>query len=148
MDLRLRLVTVALVLGLGGCSFAFVHGPPAGHQQMRFFDCSTSNVLPFVDTLLAAGAVGETLDATTGSGAFNTSKAAIATFAVEAAVFGASAVYGFKKTSDCRDAQTALLMRTPPVPAGPYLVAPPPVDPWTGRPVTSPPPPPAPETDR
>jgi hypothetical protein len=142
MDPRLRPVTAALALTLGGCSFAFIHGPPANHRQMRFFDCSTSNVLPFLDTVMAAGAVGETLDAVTGSPTTTTSKTELATFAVEAALLGASAVYGFTKTSDCRDAQAAMLARTPPV--GPYMLAPPPIDPWTNRSIQAAPPPPGP----
>jgi hypothetical protein len=142
MDPRLRLVSAALALGLGGCSFAFVHGPPANHRQMRFFDCSTSNALPLLDSVMAAGAVGETLDAVTGS-ATTMNKTELATFAVEAAILGASAVYGFTKTSDCRDAQAAMLARTPLTPVGPYMLAPP-VDPWTNRSIQAAPPPPPP----
>jgi hypothetical protein len=145
MPLRLRLLMLAFAWSLGGCSFAFVHGPPANHRNMAFFDCSSSNALPVIDGLLTAAALGETLDATSIN---TTSKAELAIYAGEAALFAASAIYGFKKTSDCRDAQAAMLARTPLRPVGPTLAPPPPIDPWTGRPVPVAPfaaPPPDPE---
>ena len=131
---------LALVCALSGCSFAFVHGPPANHRQMPFFDCTTSNVLPALDGLLGLVTAGETIDsATSPSSTLSTSpKTAIAIVAAEAVLFAASAAYGFKKTSDCRDAQNAMLLRMPPPRADPYTAPPPPpIDPWTGQPVTA-----------
>ncbi len=137
---HLRLALLALVCSLTGCSFAFVHGPPANHRQLPFFDCTSSNILPALDGLLGLAIAGETVDsATTANSTLSSSpKTAIAIAAAEAVLFATSAAYGFKKTSDCRDAQNALLLRMPPPRVDPYTAPPPPpVDPWTGRPVTA-----------
>jgi hypothetical protein len=133
----LRFALVPLLCAASGCSFAFVHGPPANHRQLPFFDCTTSNILPALDGLLGLVLVGETVDGTD-SGLSASTKTAIGVAVAEAVLFGASAVYGFKKTSDCRDAQNLLLMRMPP-PQAPSFAAPPPappIDPWTGRPLS------------
>jgi hypothetical protein len=124
----------------GGCSFLFVHGPPKNHEQLQYFDCSTSNVAPVLDTIFGASAVLTVAGAAADSAEFSnlgSQKTAIAVYAGEAALFAASAVYGYAKTSDCRAAQAAMLARMPLVPAGP---ARPVIDPWTGRPVAPPPP--------
>jgi len=145
-------ICLGLLLGAAlasnGCSFTFVHGPPANHQRLAFFDCSSGSGLPIIDTIVALAMVGETSDATgsASSGLTSSSKANVAIFAAQAALFGASALYGFKKTADCRDAQAALALRTPRAPAQPVMNAPP-IDPWTGQPGAfeppAPPPPPA-----
>ena len=149
MSPRLRLLIVVLTLSLGGCSFAFVHGPPPNHKQLAFFDCTTSNLLPFGDSLLGVVFLGATADAVSrysstnsyGLSSSSSSKADIATDAALAALLSASAIYGFVKTSNCVDAQNALLARTPPTPVRQYMFAPPPpTDPWSGRPVLAPPP--------
>ncbi|HVY41304.1 MAG TPA: hypothetical protein VHM31_25385 [Polyangia bacterium] len=153
------------VWGLAGlcsmtsCSFLFVHGPPPDHERLAFFDCSSSNVLPVLDAVYAGAAAADAVVAGFGSRALSTTSSARTDaflLAGEAAIVGASAVYGFRKTSDCRKAQAAMLKRaaTQPVggptfgaPAAPAFAPPgaPPVDPWTGRPVGTPAPTPAPE---
>ncbi|MFL5307817.1 MAG: hypothetical protein ACJ8F1_21540 [Polyangia bacterium] len=137
------------------CSFLFVHGPPPDHQRLPYFDCSTSNVLPVLDALYGGLAAAAAVAAGTGSQEFNRPSDTWV-LGAEAALVGASAVYGFSKTSDCRQAQSAMLKRaaTQPVggpsfgPAAAPTFAPPgapAVDPWTGRPLGTPaPPPPAP----
>jgi hypothetical protein len=137
LRLRLRLLAGAIgVLTLSGCSFAFVHGPPANHRRMSFFDCTSGNVLPVVDALVTAASVAATAGAASGDA--STRKADMIGYAVDAALFGASAIYGFSKTSDCREAQAELIARLPPTPLEPYMAPPPPVDPWTGRPISPP----------
>jgi len=135
---RLRPALLCLVCALSGCSFAFVHGPPPNHRQMPFFDCTTSNILPAMDGLLGLLVAADTIDAaTSGTSTLRSSPTvAIAVVAAEAALFATSAAYGFKKTSDCRDAQNALLLRMPPPPVAPHLAPPPPIDPWTGLPIS------------
>jgi hypothetical protein len=132
---------LALVVSLcGGCSFLFVHGPPANHKQLQYFDCSTSNVAPVLDTIFGASAAVNVVGAAADSREFSnlgSQKTTIAIAAGEAALFVASAAYGYMKTSDCRAAQADMLARMPLVPAGPPR---PVVDPWTGRPVAPPPP--------
>ncbi len=146
-----------------GCSFLFVHGPPPDHERLPFFDCSSSNVLPVLDALYAGLAATEAVAAGEGSRTFSTTSSRRRrdawVLAGEAALVGASAVYGFSKTSDCRKAQAAMLKRAATQPAGGPTFGPSPtptfappgapaVDPWTGRPLgTSAPPyaaPPAP----
>src|SRR5262249_10978313 len=49
-----RMKALALVALLGsGCSFIFVEGPPEGHRSMEDFHCTSSQVAPMVDALLA-----------------------------------------------------------------------------------------------
>jgi hypothetical protein len=145
---RLCAFLVALT-PLPGCSFAFVHGPPPGHEQLTAFDCSTSNALPVLDALWAGLSAAETVAAATGSPEFKSPKTESFIYAGEAAVAAASAVYGFRKTSECREAQALLMKRAASQPAMPAFApaprvpnAPAPIDPWTGRPVGAPPPPP------
>jgi hypothetical protein len=133
----LRLLVGAVVaLALNGCSFAFVHGPPANHRTMPYFDCTNSNVLPVMDGLVAAAATAATVDAMTGN--ISTRKADMIGYGIDAALFGASAIYGLSKTADCRAAQAALVARIPLAPLQPYMAPPPPIDPWTGRPISPP----------
>ncbi len=138
---RLSPLLLALT-SLAGCSFAFVHGPPPNHEKLSYFDCSSSNILPVLDALYAGVAVADTVAASVRAESPSSpasAKAEAAAFAAEAALVGASAIYGFTKTSECRKAQGLLLNRAaagadmptfapaPRVPAAP-------IDPWTGRP--------------
>jgi len=47
---------MVVVLG-DGCSFLFADGPPPNHREARYFDCESMDVLPAVDTTLAAAGV-------------------------------------------------------------------------------------------
>lgn len=134
-----------------GCSFLFVHGPPPDHERLPYFDCSSSNVLPVLDALYAGVAGIDAAVAASGTRAFSTTSSARTDaflLAGEAVIVGASAAYGFSKTSDCRKAQAAMLKRaatqgtTFGPTAAPTFAPPgaPPVDPWTGRPAGPPPP--------
>ena len=40
-------------LAASGCSFAFVHGPPAHHEQSPSFDCTSYLVAPVLDAVWA-----------------------------------------------------------------------------------------------
>jgi hypothetical protein len=137
-----------------GCSFLFVHGPPPDHQRLPFFDCSSSNVLPVLDALYAGAVAIDAVAAGADRGVLSTtssSKADVFLLAGEAAVMRASAIYGFRKTSDCRQAQAEMIRRAATRPMGTPTFGPPgspafappgapAVDPWTGRPLgTSPP---------
>jgi len=151
--LRHRLIALIVLAGWAnaGCSFLFVDGPPAKHQKMPYFECTSGRGWPIVDTVIgvsvglgAAAAIDE-------PGSQNRSEAFIA--AAEAALFLASTVYGFSKTSECREAKEALLLRlgrmspeneppdpwapppgTPRAPARPAN----PADPWAPPPPTTP----------
>jgi hypothetical protein len=47
----MRQTIVALAIALQGCSFVLVSGPPANHAQLPYFDCTSSNVGPILDTV-------------------------------------------------------------------------------------------------
>ena len=58
-----RLTTISLLALLPmatGCGFVFSHAPPEGHEQMDFFTCTESVVLPSEGTTgLSSSAGGE-----------------------------------------------------------------------------------------
>jgi hypothetical protein len=142
-----KLVLAAgVACGGAGCSLAFVNGPPPNADRLPFFDCTTSNVLPTVDLLFAGVAAIDAVGGTAGASALSESRADLIGFAVEGAVFAASAIYGYGKTSECKKAQAELFKRTPLTPTfSPGFAPPPPVpyDPWVAPPPPSGGPPPA-----
>ncbi|HTB60966.1 MAG TPA: hypothetical protein VLC06_24015 [Polyangia bacterium] len=144
---RRRLGPLAIALlstTFGGCSFAFVDGPPANHRTSPFFSCTSSNSLPVLDSVAATIALLDALSWGTGVAADSNGFAGSRTsntigFAAGAVLLGASAAYGFKKTSECRDAEGELVRRTPVAPAftaGPF--APASYDPWVAHPPAPP----------
>jgi hypothetical protein len=145
------LAIALLSTAVGGCSFAFVNGPPPNYKTSPFFDCTSGNVLPILDSVVGAGLLIDTIGAGTASGAFanssgNTSASSRAGNAIAlgagAALLAASAGYGFKKTSECREAEDDLIRRAPVAPTftgAPRQLAPPvPYDPWVARPPVAP----------
>ena len=104
-------LAVAIVVSCPGCSFMFAYGPPDGHEQLRYFDCTSSEAAPATDTLLAADyAVISTL---IGAGAIRVEQRAEAAIGVGilAAVLGTSAVYGWVKTGSCDHAKARMADR-------------------------------------
>jgi len=146
----LRLALCGLVLTGGGCSYVFVDGPPKNHAQLPYFECSSSKAWPVLDVVLAAslgvGASATFVDHGSSSG--DTSEAVIA--AAEAALFAVSALTGYQRVGECREAKDQLIARLGSAPryaAARSFQAPPP-DPWVTPPpglfaprVTAPPPP-------
>ncbi len=136
----------ALLTLSAGCSFVFVDGPPANHKKMPFFTCTPSNTLPVVDLViggvLAASTVGQLDSGSSSSTGSSTNTATVAVAVGEAALFAASAIYGFGKTSACREANAELMARLPAGPMGPpsgfapgYAAQPQvPYDPWVSPP--------------
>ncbi len=108
-------VGVPLVISLlstlfGGCSFAFVNGPPPNHRTSAFFDCTASNTIPVLDTVASTIALLDAVSFTTGStnDASTTTgsrKGDLIAFGAGAALLATSAAYGYKKTSECRQAE-------------------------------------------
>jgi hypothetical protein len=160
MPLRIPLARLAIAFlstAVGGCSFAFVNGPPPNHKTSAFFDCTSSNALPIIDSVVAAGALLDAVGAGAGSSSFVNNDGTMSTssartsvaiaYGAGAALLAASAGYGFKKTSECRDAEADLIRRTPVSPVftgGPPLMAPRgPYDPWVAHPPVAPVAPPA-----
>ncbi|MDX2090607.1 MAG: hypothetical protein SFX73_22295 [Kofleriaceae bacterium] len=115
----LRAGIVAMVLS--GCSFALVSGPPANHQQMYSFDCTTSRLGPGLDTVwsvlqvlnLASAASrsdsewDETFD---GKAPFSRATA-VPLYGSLAALGIAGMYYGFTRTAKCRSAKDELNTR-------------------------------------
>ena len=116
-----RAIAVSLALAVPGCSFAFVNGPPANHQQLPMFDCTTSRVVPGLDTLwsilqvanlaLATSDSDAEWDARFGGDPLLSRSTSIPVYAVLAAVGVAGMYYGFKKTGECRSAKNQLIIR-------------------------------------
>jgi len=142
-----------------GCSLAFVNGPPPNHQKLAYFDCSSSRALPTLDLLVAGAAAVDAIPGVAGGASgLSSSRANLAVFGTEAALFAASAIYGYSKTAECREAQSDMLKRAaqtptvayPPGYGGPYAsvpgragyAAPPSYDPWVTPPPAPAPPPP------
>jgi hypothetical protein len=108
--LRSALALVALG-STPGCSYLLVDGPPAGHEQMRYFDCTSSRAAPIADAIIAGvyGVSGTAMasEVRDTDGGATVLVASLAIAAVEAA----SAVHGFRKTSECADAKRGLTAR-------------------------------------
>jgi hypothetical protein len=107
-----------------GCSYAFVHGPPAtqptfDNQRMvekSAPDCTSSNAAPILDTVIAVPVLGLGVLAivagageTCGSGCYGPNSGEA--IAIGAALTGlgvlalSSAITGYGRTADCRRAQ-------------------------------------------
>jgi hypothetical protein len=139
-------VLAALSTAFGGCSFAFVNGPPPNHRTSPFFSCTSGNGLPTLDavgsTLALLDAVSFATSSTNDLSTTGSRRGDAIAFGVGAAVLAASAAYGYKKTSECREAQADLLRRTPVftgapdpfAPRGPQVL----YDPWVAHPPAAP----------
>lgn len=97
-----------LCIGLcQGCSFLFVDGPPDRHEKLAYFDCTSTAGPEVVDSLFAA-----TFGLSAGASASsdNAADGTLVATAV-AATYGASAIYGIIKTSECNKAKDELRVR-------------------------------------
>jgi len=107
--------TLLLATGGGACSYAFVDGPPERHRQLPYFTCTTSKAWPVVDTVLGAAeaveAVGTGIVASRESNAGAGAIVGPVVVGGVAALFIASAVSGYSKTSECREATSELQVR-------------------------------------
>jgi hypothetical protein len=136
IPLRSAASAILLSAVFGGCSFAFVDGPPKVHKQLPYFECTSSNAWPTVDLVLG-GIYGVESAVVLSNNSFASESKTQAALAVGvAALFISSAVYGYEKASSCRDARDDLLKRLYRQPAGPGFGAEPglspyqPYDPW------------------
>jgi len=140
------LAIAALSTALGGCSFAFVNGPPPNHRTSPFIACTSGNGIPILDTVGATIGLLDALSFATNStndlSTTGSRKGDAIAFGAGAALLAASAAYGFKKTSECREAQADLLRRTPVFTGAPGPFAPrvpqTPYDPWVAPPAAAP----------
>jgi hypothetical protein len=114
--LRLLLLLSACA-PLAGCSFLFVSGPPAQHERLHYFDCSSSAAAPVADGtwaaiegLFAVGLASADGDTDSEGNKLNTTSA-VALFGVLAAVHAGSMVYGLVQGNRCGDAKQHLQQR-------------------------------------
>ena len=110
-------VALTTAVSFSGCSFIFSEGPPPNHQQLPYFDCSTSYAPPVLDTIWgglngigALTALG-TSEAEWQSNNTSDRSTVIAVGLIWLAVSGASAVYGYQKVGACRNAKDQYMLR-------------------------------------
>jgi hypothetical protein len=138
------LAIAALSTAFGGCSFAFVNGPPANHRTSPFFTCTSSNGVPMLDTVAATLVLLDAVTFATESGSDGNTTTGSRTgnaivLGAGAALLAASAAYGHKKTSECREAEVDLVRRTPMFTGTPGPFAPQnPYDPWVAHSAATP----------
>jgi len=99
-----------------GCSFAFVNGPPWGHENLQDFGCTESKVLPAVEGVwaglwgvLAAIAVGSEHHSEAEQLGQGMTALVGAGFLV---LNGASSITGFNRVNSCRAARAELVRRS------------------------------------
>jgi hypothetical protein len=146
---RLRLLgplaLAALSTAFAGCSFAFVNGPPPDHHTSPFFTCTSGKGVPMLDTVAATLVLLDGVGFATESGSDGNTATGSRTgnaivLGAGAALLAASAAYGYKKTSECSEAEMDLLRRTPVFTgaSGPFAPQGPPgpqrpYDPWVAQ---------------
>jgi hypothetical protein len=154
-------VSVAMVLCLGGCSFALVQGPPSNHEQLPYVPCTEGRLGPVLDTVwtalqglnlaVAVSSSDSEWDDVFGGSAPLSRSAAIPLYVGLAGLGAAGMYYGFTRTSACRSARARAALRGPGEggPGQPGSWPPPapqaPSEPPPPAPEPSEPPPPAPE---
>ena len=106
LSVRVLAGTLAVAMS-GGCSFVFVQSPPNNHKDLTHFNCTDSSVAPILDAtfggLAFVGMVGDAADNGLADGA--------AEGLVLVGGILASAVYGFVKVRECKEAETMLAAR-------------------------------------
>lgn len=123
-------VCASVGVGAGGCSFVMVDAPPARHETLPYFDCTTSRLAPAVDGVLSLVAMSVTISAASDDSEGSQGMAVAAATLAGAAL--ASAAHGMVRTEHCIDAKKALqarALRLPPPPVPMPTGAPAP-DPW------------------
>jgi hypothetical protein len=91
-----------MTLGAAGCSFAAVYGPAPATKPRIDVTCTDERYAPALDLAAAGVNLGELA-----SGNLSDTKGARAAALLGALAFGASSIYGFVVTSECRDAKDA-----------------------------------------
>jgi hypothetical protein len=109
---------VFAVSSLPGCSFIFSKGPPPGHRDLPFLECSTNYAPPVLDTVWGAlNGIGALRAFATAEKDWNLSTDRSTTIGIGlawVAVSGLSAYYGYTNVGKCQDARDDLLMRSQP----------------------------------
>jgi hypothetical protein len=142
----MRRYIAVLAIVTSGCSFLFVSGPPANHTKVPYFECSSSNWAPIVDTVVAALQIANVVVAakdtdqqwhdmycaptdTTCNAPFSRG-AAIPAYIGFSALAAASLYYGYTRVAACKSAKDELATRAAvEPPAGTWPPAPAPAAP-------------------
>ena len=114
--MRIPCLTRTALIGVislcaSGCSFLFVKGPPAGHEQMRVVSCTDSKTLPLLDAIQAGLGAATAIFALADAGASNTRGSDILSGAGSAVVWGIAASKGYEKVRECRAAKELWALR-------------------------------------
>jgi hypothetical protein len=154
MGCRCSMAWAALPLAImtSGCSFIFVNGPPdppppppGPGQYAMVPECTTSRAWPIVDTIVGGYQVVRTVYAVSApdsaySSAPISREVDIAAGVSLTALFVASAITGYGRTSACDDFRARLFVPRPMTPAYPGVPPTPPVAHPAPPPAVTPPP--------
>jgi hypothetical protein len=101
---------IAMLSLCSGCSFLFVNEVPDDHANKRYFDCTSEELAPGLDTTGAViyGVEGLYFAA---NDEYSDGAGVAAVALGMAALLGASAWYGFDNANSCEDAKAALERR-------------------------------------
>jgi len=115
VDLAMRVIAFSCCAWLSmGCSFIFVGPPPSEHEKLAYFDCESGDAAPAVDVTNAVveGLLAGIASVDNPDTYENERNPRLATgLGIGAAVYAASAVYGFINTSKCESAKALLAER-------------------------------------
>lgn len=122
----MRFVLLCFVpLMCGACGLLLTHGPPAGHEALPDFHCTTSVAGPLLDAVVATVGLGFTIKSVTNndynSGGTNE---ILVLGVVRASAWVISAAIGFDKVSKCARAKRQLAARRAAAPPAPGAAAP------------------------
>jgi hypothetical protein len=98
-------LSVALALGGGGCSWLFVQPLAPNYQSGDPVNCTSNVAAPVIDTIFTALDTVELVSVAGNSNVQNRS-AVLTGATVGIIVWGASAIYGYQHTSECSEAQS------------------------------------------
>ena len=137
-------LSVAVALGSGGCSWLFVQPLAPNYQSGDPVNCTSNVAAPVIDTIFTTLDTVELVSVAGNSNVQN--RGAVLTGAtLGIIVWGASAIYGYRHTSECSDAQNDTQPRYRPYRRAPAPAYPPPPRQRWSPPVPAAPPAPAPE---
>jgi hypothetical protein len=105
---KLIALAVATAMGLGGCSWIFVQPlPPNYDAGSNIINCTADQTAPVIDTLLVVSHIVGILYLASNSNGQNQDqvKGLVGLDAISLFLWGASAIYGYRHTNACSDAQ-------------------------------------------
>jgi hypothetical protein len=99
---------LALLLTTGssssGCSWSFVQPLPSRYERGDFSNCTTSVAAPLADTLFSLTSVGSSIYVASQDNVTNKGWAVVSLGLIGGGVLLSSAIYGYRRTGECRAA--------------------------------------------